>query len=120
MNRNGERRQHFRVVFEVQDDPRAGATAIASAPPPFLRGNCCPAQLAVNFFTAPGGFSWETRHLERQDAVHLLHEMGHACIHYFHKGTWIETHPKNHNSQWRKGYGFAQAEIGKQRSRARC
>ena len=33
MNRNGKRRQSFRAVFEVQDDLRAGATAIASAPP---------------------------------------------------------------------------------------
>ena len=32
VNRNGERRQHFRAVFEVQDNPRAFGAA------PFLRG----------------------------------------------------------------------------------
>ena len=104
-------------VFELSSRFKTTTTRLLRRPP---SGNCCPTERAVNFFTAPGGFSWESRHFEWKDAVHPLHEIGHAGIHHFHKGAWIDTHPKNQDGKRRKGYRFSQAEVGKQRSRPRC
>lgn len=69
--------------------------------------------------TLPGTFK-EVPSTLSEGPVHLLQEIGHASVHYFHKRPWIETYPKDHDRKRHEGYRFSQAEVWKKRSRRRC